>query len=253
MPGVKGSTEYEIVSGSRPEQDPIVWWLWFSIFFLIVVAVVFVLYAVMSGFFSSSPRTLIESRLQTLSTAIKASPQSGDARRDYIMALTAAGQYQQAQQVFQQGIKDLKGFEGTKVYYAGVNLAFTQGDYKGTLKLAQEALAADEQARKKEIARVNAEGIKLNDLGFDNDARISILLLQARAFGSLSDWKSTLAPLTAALALDPQATDILTYRADAYRHLGDTAKATADYKKALLFIPDYAPALNGLKEIGQSK
>ena len=45
----------------------------------------------------------------------------------------------------------------------------------------------------------------------------------------------------------------LVTRASAKVQLGDKKGAAADYRAALKYIPDYQPALDGLKQIGAAR
>lgn len=234
----------------RQESDPVVWWLTFGIVFLIVVALVGVLYAILGGYLTpKTPRTLVESQLVLLRNTAKTYPTQGNARQAYILALEQSGQRSAATSEFKTALKQVKGLEQTPVYVAGLTLLFDAKDYKGTLQLAKEALAADDAARKAIITSAAQNDAVVTNAQFNNSARIAVLLTSARASGALGDWQTAVNTLSDALKLDPEGADLLTYRGSAYQHLGEKDKAIADYKAALAFMPDDAAAQQGLKAL----
>ena len=234
----------------RTQADPVAQWLIVAIIFLVVVALFGVIYLLVAGVVvPSTPRTLVESQLALLRNAAATEPGSGSARNAYILALEASGQQDAAMSEYTKALKQVSGGEQTQVYAAGVTLLFDQKDYKGVIALAKQAIGADDAAVNAVIAENAKKGITVTSAQFDHAARISILLTAARASGATADWKTAVQRLTEGLSDDPQAADLLTFRASAYSHLGDREKAIADYKQALTFIPDYAPALYGLKQL----
>ncbi len=234
----------------RTESDPVTWWLSFAIVFVVVVALVGLLYAILGGFLApSTPRTLVESQLILLKNAARTEPNSGKAREAYILALDASGQKDAARKEYDSAVKQVVGLERTKVYSAGMTLLLENKDYKGTVTLGTKALAEDEAARKKVIADMKQNDALVTDSQFDNTTRIEVLLNLAHAYDLSGDLDASLKQLNSALALDGEAADVLSVRADVYSRLGQKDKAIADYKKALQFIPDYAPALAGLKQL----
>ena len=58
---------------------------------------------------------------------------------------------------------------------------------------------------------------------------------------------------TSTSKMQPTDSDVLVTRAAAKVKVGDKKGAAADYRAALKYIPDYQPALDGLKQIGASK
>jgi tetratricopeptide (TPR) repeat protein len=224
--------------------------LLFAILFMVVLALVVFLFGLLGGYIGrSTPRTLVESQLLTLKNSAVAQPTSGAARQAYILALEASGQRGAAWSEYKRALKQVTAGERTQVYVAGVDILFGRKDYKGTVKLAKEAIAYDDAARKEYTDSMAKKGITISNVMFNQTARIAILFTSARASGALKDWKTAVDRLTEALALDPEGSDLLTFRASAYEHLGQKDKAIADYKAALAFIPDYQAAVDGLKRL----
>lgn len=244
--GAPSRVTHEVVGG----KDPVASWLTLAIVSVVILLLLGVLYALLAGYFgSATPRTLVESQLTTLQDSAKAYPGSGPARQAYILALEAAGQSDAAMKEYKKALSETKGIDKTAVYAAGITLLFDKKDYKGTIALAKTAIADDDAARKAVIADMLKKDAIVTDAQFDQKHRITILLTSARASGALGDWKAAEEQLTRALELDPQASDLYVIRASAYEQLEQRDKAIADYKAALAYIPDYQPALDGLKRL----
>jgi tetratricopeptide (TPR) repeat protein len=240
----------EPVHEVRTQGDPVQQRLVLGIAFLVIVGLVGILYGVLSGtLLPSTPRTLVESQLVLLKNAAVTEPKSGSARNAYILALEASGQHGAAMTEYARAVKETAGVERTQVYAAGVSLLFDSKDYNGAIALAKQAVTSDDAARKMVVEANKTKGITISTTSFDQTARVSIMLTSARASGATGDWQAAVTKLTDTLAFDPQAADLLCYRASAYTKLGQKDKAIADYKMALAFIPDYAPALEGLKQL----
>jgi tetratricopeptide (TPR) repeat protein len=232
-------------------HDPVVRWLWLAILLLIVVGLTALAYGLLVGFLDPpAPRTWVESRIVVLADAITRYPGSGDARRDYILALGVAGQPDRALTELAAAKGVVKGVELTKVYAGAVEVLFQSGQYDQAITLGKEAIAADDKAREARIVEVRKKGIVYDNSDFDQSARVSILFSMARASGAQGEWTKAVGYLSSAIELSPRAADLLTYRADAYSRLGDTAKARADLTKALSFGPDNVEAKRLLEQLG---
>jgi tetratricopeptide (TPR) repeat protein len=55
-----------------------------------------------------------------------------------------------------------------------------------------------------------------------------------------------------ALERNPQMSDVLAARGDLYARSGKPEDAERDYRKALTMLPDFAPAIDGLKRLGKA-
>ena len=75
-------------------------------------------------------------------------------------------------------------------------------------------------------------------------------LAKATALSQTNDFAGAVAAYGLYLKAHPTDSDILVMRAGAKIRLGDKTGAAADYRAALKYIPDYQPALDGLKQIG---
>ncbi len=242
---------HQIIYEKRRQSDPVTGWLMLAIGFVVVLGLVGVIYGLLAGVFGagSTPRTLVESQVVLLRDAARQYPGSGSARQAYILALEASGQPAAATKEYKSALTEVKGVEKTAVYAAGVTLLFDAEDYKGAIDLAKEGIASDDAARKEIITAAAAKQTIVTDAQFDQTHRILILFTSARASGVLGDWKTAEKVLSETLRLDPQGSDLLVYRASAHEHLGEKDKALADYKAALAYIPNYEPALDGIKRI----
>lgn len=238
----------------RTQSDPVVFWLYVGVFFVIALAVAGILYVVLSGALNAStsaPRTLLESQLDQLRSAAQTYPGSGTARQAYILALAASGQNSAAMSEFNAALKQTTGVEQMPVYDAGVTVLASEKKNKEAIDLAKKGLASDDAVRKAIVIQEKGKGINVGNGSqlFDNAARESLLFTLARLVGEAGDWQGAVNYLTQDIQLDPTAADYLAYRAVAYTKLGNKAAAIADYKQALQFIPTYQPAISGLKAL----
>lgn len=251
MPAAKVSTLTRLVPRKDSGEDPVAWWLKIAIFLLVVTGIIGVLYALVIGLINpSTPRTATEAKLIVLQNAVKTVPASGAARRDYALALAATGQPDKAMAEIARGKKDLKGLDKTEVYIAQLSILFDQKKYAEVIKVAQEATTYDQAARAAIIKQYAKPNVKFGDADLPQEAAIQILVFDARAKGATQDWNGAIASLTAAVKRDTQASDLYYMRGSAYQKLGDKAKARADYTTALKYVPGYAPAEQGLKQLG---
>ena len=78
-------------------------------------------------------------------------------------------------------------------------------------------------------------------------------LAKAEALVASQDYAGGIKAFDAYLEQEPTGSDVLVMRAQAKVKAGDTTGAEADYRAALRFVPDYKPALDGLKQIGAAQ
>jgi len=231
-------------------SDPVVWWLYVAIYLVVVSTVVAVLYGLLVGAINpSSPRTAVEARLLTLKNAAKTLPGSGSARRDYILALYDDGQTDEALAQVAQGKADLTGIERTEVYVAQLGILDSQKRYDEVLAVANEALTYDQAARRAIIAGEVKKGLAFTEADLPQTASINILVFKAKAQSEKHDYAGAVDSYTRALSRDPESADLLVARGNEYARMGEKSKALADFKAALQFVPGYAPAIQGQKQV----
>lgn len=233
-----------------PAPDPVANWLKFGILLLAVTALTGVLYALLVGVINpSSPRTAVEARLVVLRNAATSVPDSGKARRDYVDALIVSGDLGEARSQIAIARKDIKQpLEIAHVDLAELDLLWAQKRYPEVAKKAAEFQKA-ELKRRKDYLEERRKSRNIQGVEIPVVPMVQMLTYQARAYGAQEQWSQAIKSLDAALKLDPLAADLLILRADAHIENGDKAKAKKDFEKALEFIPDFEPALEGLKAL----
>ncbi|MDO8949171.1 MAG: hypothetical protein Q8S43_04675 [Actinomycetota bacterium] len=242
-------TDYDTVTVSGGD-DSLIWWMKFAIALLVVVALVGIIYLLSVGILNpTTPRTAIEARLVVLESTVRTNPGSGRAQREYIDTLVASGQVGAAKKQLKLAKESLKGIELSEVLAAEVSMAFSDGDYAGAAKLADAAYKSDLGAREAWVKEMTGKGIKSSVVDMDSQAVVDILVFGARSRGALKDWDKAIEGLSTALTFSPQGADLFVLRAQAYAEHGEKDKARADFEAALKFIPDFQPALDGLKQL----
>ena len=78
-------------------------------------------------------------------------------------------------------------------------------------------------------------------------------LAKAAALITTKDYAGAIKVYDIYLADQPVDSDVLVQRATAKIQVGDKKGAEADFRAALKYIPDYQPALDGLKQIGATQ
>lgn len=231
-------------------NDPVVKRLWISLAALVVVLLFAVLYVVVAGFINpAGPRTAVEARLLLSGDAAKQQPQSGEARFDYILSLAVVGRNRVALDEVNQAKKDLKGLELPYAYLAEASVLFGQGKYDQAVKAADVGIKVKDTAVAAEVAKFAEKKIKMDPESLSQNLSVRLLMVKAQSLARRGRTKDSLVALTAALKADPLASDVLVLRAKTYQELGETGKARADFQTALKYIPDFEPALSGLREL----
>ena len=247
------STEYQVVQQGRT-NDPVVKWLWLSLGALIIIFLFAVLYIVVAGLIDpTGPRTAVEARLLLSADAIKQQPQSGEARLDRILSLAVVGRNREAMDEVNQAKKDLKGLELPYAYLGEASVLFGQNKYDLATKAADDGLKVNDKAVATELAKYAEKKIRVNPETLAQKLGVRLLMVKAQSLARLGRTKDSLDALTAALKADPLASDVLVLRAKTYQELGQPEKAKADFETALKYIPDYEPALSGLRALDGKK
>jgi tetratricopeptide (TPR) repeat protein len=238
--------EYETIE----EHDPVRRWLLLGIAVIVVAILALVVFALVSGLFArQAPRTATEARLVTLRSAAEGAPGSGAAQRDYIEALIISGQYGAARDQIDIMKEQLAATEVTYVYVAELGLLLERGDFDRALEVAEEAYKYEIAEQEAWVAEQTAAGRSVDRTLLSQENVIAIQVYRARASGGLGDVELGVEYLSEALELDPGAADLLVLRGQGYLELGDVDAARADFEQALVFIPDFQPALEGLNSL----
>lgn len=231
-------------------QDPMV-----NVMLVLALGLVVVILVATGGIFlylralNRAPRTTAEHDLTTYESAVKETPKDANAWIMLALAQTEQRDYDEALKTLNSGEKAT----GMKIF------AVTRGDvlrsakrYKKALEAYDAALAEiEEQKRQVESQRAKVGvRMKTEDLGFEEAYYGRGMCLLA-----LDDPKGAVKAFEKSIENDPNDSTVHVALGDAYYKIGDTKRAAAAYKQALLFVPDMQSALDGLEKIeeGQSK
>ena len=240
--------------GPRRTSDPVVRWLTLAIAGVIILWLVGILSAMMFGLLTppKSPRTETEDQLMTLGQAVRSGRANSQTYAEYVSVLIGAGQLDKAQQALNEALQTAKA-DKSYLYAEQADLLYAQKDYKGTVAAADKAMAE----ANKELKAFMANNVK-NNLAPSAGAFLptsynDAALAKANALLASKDYAGGIKALDLYLKQSPTDSDILVQRGEAKILVGDKQGAAADFRAALKYIPDYQPALNGLKQIGAAQ
>ena len=239
--------------GKRP-GDPVVQWLTLGIFFVIIFWLVGILSAMMFGLLApaKAPRTEAESELLTLSATVQSGKANSQTYAQYVGVLIDAGQLSKAQQALDQAMKTAKT-DTSYLYAQQAALLLAQKDYSGAVAAAGKAQTLA-SAELKAIEDTNLKNNRKAKAGAIMPTSYSdAALTKARALLITKDYAGAIKAFDQSLAQDPTDSDVLVQRGLTKIQVGDKKGAEADFRAALKFIPDYQPALDGLKQIGATQ
>lgn len=237
-----------------PEYDPLVRWLTIGIFIVIILWLAGVVSAFIFGMFniSGAPRTEIEHELAYYSALTQSGKANSQTFALYVDSLMRAGQLSKADDAIAQALKTAK--TGRSYLYAEqAQLYLAEKKYQAASSTADTAMAEAEKELKAYIANNIANNRKADAGAVMPDSYSTAALAKARALLALNDYAGAIKAFDAELKVTPSDSDVHVARGQAKLHLGDKAGAAADFREALKYIPDYQPALDGLKQIGASK
>jgi tetratricopeptide (TPR) repeat protein len=238
----------------RRKGDPVVRWLTLAIIIVVIFWLVSMLSAMMFGVIMppKTPRTAAERDLSVLTAEVDTGRASTQTYARYIGALIRAGQLSKAQSALDQSMKVAKT-DKSYLLAEQTQLLLVRKDYKGTASAADKAMAEAE----KELKAFMDNNVKNNRRATAGavmpTSYSTAALAKASALVASEDFAGAIKAFDAALAQDPSGSDVLVARAHAKAKVGDKNGAEADYRAALKYIPDYKPALDGLKQIGAAQ
>jgi len=242
-------TEYIEEQSSRDRVSTI---LTVAIFVVVLGVLTVVGYAVVAGWLNPpAPRTVGEATLVAAQAAVAANPSDGGAWQAYITSLMAANQNAKAAQAIAMAQKAVKDESITSVNVAVVQYLASQGKFDQALQTANAAITKDLAFRQAELKNLRANGVLAAESMIPADHLIKLYVLKSQLLDRQKKYDDAVASLTAALQYDQQASDVMTSRGYIYLEMGRKADAKKDFQNALKFIPDYAPALSGLKKAGE--
>jgi tetratricopeptide (TPR) repeat protein len=241
-------------SAPRSGGDPVVRWLALGIFAVIILWLVGMLSAMMFGLLTpaKAPRTETEAQLLTLQVTVDSGKAPAQTYAKYIGVLIDSGQYGKAQQALNEALKTAKK-DKSYLFAEQARLALAQKDYKGTVAAADQAMTTA-QAELKAFEDENVRNNRRKEAGAVLATSFATAALaKAEALLGSKDYPNAIKAFDVYLKQSPTDSDILVQRALVKVQVGDKKGAEADYRTALKFIPDYQPALDGLKQIGAAR
>lgn len=241
-------------AGPPRQTDPVVRWLTLAIAGVVVFWAVSMIAAMFFGLLKSpsSPRTSAERDLMTLTGTVQSGKATTQTYAQYVATLISAGQLSKADAALNEAFQTVKQ-DKSYLYAQQADLRLAQKDYQGTVEAADKAMAAAQQELKDWMDnnvknnRKKTAGAKMPE-SYETAA-----LAKAQALLASKDYKDAIAAFDIYLKKSPTDSDILVLRGTTKIQVGDKAGAEADFRTALKFIPDYEPALDGLKQIGAAK
>jgi tetratricopeptide (TPR) repeat protein len=239
---------------ARRTSDPVVGWLGLAIAVVLVIWLAGILSAMVFGVIRqpSAPRTSTERDLLLAETTVQGGKANTKTYALYIGTLIDAGQLSKAQEALDQAIKTTKT-DQSYLYERQAQLSLVRKDYAGAIAAADKAM----DGAKKELKLFMDANVKANRRAsagaFLPTSYGEAALTKAEALLATRDYAGAIKVFDLYLAEQPIDADVLVKRAATKARVGDNAGAAADYRAALKYIPDYQPALDGLKQIGASK
>jgi tetratricopeptide (TPR) repeat protein len=256
--GTRSARSVDAVRGRRvrkagPPQDPVASALLTTILVIIVLALVTVAYALLTGVFGTgAPRTMAEQKIVRAGAKIEAGSKAPADWMAYIIALTNDGQYRKAQQFIDRGTKELKQQDlFADMLFMQANLYLAQSQYDRAEETADAALKQIKDAYDAGVVSSKATSKPSPASAFGLSPNYwELLLLKAELYEKTGKSDMALKAYDEYLTGNPTAATVFTLRGAVKEKLKDTTGAESDYRKALAFIPQDAEALAGLSRIG---
>jgi tetratricopeptide (TPR) repeat protein len=214
--------------------------------FLVLSTVAYMVIFAVRG--SDAPRTASERAIDIAEQKVQEDPTSSEAWAVYVQALTAGELYGEAASAIEQA-REASG-DTVRLMIEEARLANTEGDAGKALTILSEAidLAQEEKAEQ----RLENEEIGVTMVPASEDL-IDAALLHARIHKEFERWAESIESYTLALDEDGTMSDVLVERGEVLERAGELDEAEADYLRALDFIPDFPPAVDGLNRIGATE
>ncbi len=234
--------------------DPVIRWVTLAIFGVIIIWLVGVISALMLGVFAqpTAPRTAAERDLMALGGTVQSGKATPQEYAYYVNVLIRAGQLSKAQQALDQALRTTKT-DKSYLYAQQAQLDLTQQDYKGTVATADKAIAEAKNELKAFMDANVAANRKRTAGVVVPTSYTDAALAKAQALVASKDYAGAIKAFDLYLAEQPTDSDVLVARGTAKIQVGDKKGAEADFRAALKYIPDYQPALDGLKQIGVAR
>jgi tetratricopeptide (TPR) repeat protein len=219
---------------------------------VLVVVVLLFLTTIVAALFlgvlgSETPRTTRERDLVVGQYEVDAGNTDPMVWKQYIAALVDSGRIQEAQQVVDRGMQVIDNRPGADMTFAQTQVYYSDGKYEDAIATATEgmdALTAYHEAQKNTDDTPESKGQPISDNYW------GMLYLRAVSHRELGQLEQALEDFDVYLAEKKAASNVLLERGDLRLELGDREGAEADYRQALVHIPDYQPAIDALEKLG---
>lgn len=246
-----GYTEYEEGLEDDEEEvppDPVQRWL------LIVVALIVTVFMVAGAslvFYVLSmrdaPRTSVERQINADEVAARENPNDLENWARLALSYADAGRWSEALSTVERGRRLRKA----------AILDLTEADIL-SLKGDPSCIAAYDRAIKSGQAEHDAQAKLLRETKGVTAPVPNTLVSEAMygrtaALDKFGRTDEAIQQALKALELDPSNADLHVLLAAMYRKSGHEESAAAEYRSALVYVPDLEPALEGLRELGEEK
>ncbi|HEY5507004.1 MAG TPA: hypothetical protein VIK83_05860 [Coriobacteriia bacterium] len=238
----------------RRRTDPVVTWLIYGIFGVVILWLVGMLSALFFGVIMPPdiPRTATERDLSMLGDQVTSGKATTKVYAQYVDALIRAGQLSKAQSALDSALLTAKT-DRSYMLAEQAHLYMANKDYANVVITADKAMAEAQ----KELKAYMDENVRNNRQAMAGatmpTSYTAAALDKAVALEQENKYSEAIGALDAYLTQQPIDADVLVMRAQAKIKVGDTTGAEADFRAALKYIPDYQPAVDGLKQIGAGK
>lgn len=235
--------------GRLRTADPVTRWLTLAIVGLLILWLSGIVSALVFGLMSPSPapRTAVERDLSVYSAQIQSGQADAKTWAKYIDTLITAGELSKANNSVAVALKSAKA-DKSYILAEQARLQLVEKDYAGSAKIADQAMTQAKSEYAALVAKYAASKIKLGATLPDSWGQAA--LLKAAALSASGGGPAAIKAFDAYLKVSPTDADVLVRRGALKAAAGDKAGAAADFRAALRYIPDYKPALDGLKQIG---
>jgi tetratricopeptide (TPR) repeat protein len=259
-PGQSGSaSKKKSTSTRRPQRpkrtsDPVIRWLAWGIAAVVVIWLVSMLSAMIFGLLTppAAPRTAAERDLMSLTSTVKSGKANTQTYAQYVAVLISSGQLAKAQQSLDQAMKNAKT-DKSYLYARQADLMLAKKDYPATIAAADKAIAEANKELKAFVAANKKANRKPYAGAVIPASYKDASLAKAEALTASGKSKDAIKSFDLYLEQSPTDSDILVLRAQVKIKVGDKKGAESDFRAALKYIPDYQPALDGLKQIGAAR
>ena len=221
---------------------------------LLIVMLLTVALGLYYGFlFDRTPQTRDQAIVANWRAFATAPGATVDQQQAYALALLDAGDVSGARDQMRniESREDFDPERGQNVLFLSAEILRAEGDLTAAATTFTQAMEFMDEAYQAKLA----EGGESNwavAFGLHENYFLSALARGA-IYQEQGDYAAAVEMYDLFLENRPPDTSVLVARGEAKAALGDTAGAEADFRDALRFIPDHAPALQGLEKIGAAR